>query len=228
MRALRPPIVADEELRHARYPIRIPTPAGEARFWRSRYSHENDYGDDRPKVKHREASGWLYREGERAALLKIEEYDLEPGVYWQEFWVCADGHSAQNGEAVEAMREYWGGSFVAPSDYGNIALCTGAWIDARFRSTLPYRAILDAVLPVIAPKHEAVFLMAQPSEDDDRSSNVTDLGRFEWRQRALMRFYERELGFQPLGLNARDHWWMWRTRRPEVTGYLREMREPPT
>jgi hypothetical protein len=220
MRALRPEIVRQEEAHtRRRYPIRIATPAGEARFWRSRFYHEH-YSDepDAPKIKHRSSVGWLHAGGERVALMTLEEYDLDPGVYWEEFWLEADGLAVQNGNAVEAMRAYWGGSFVTPADYGPIVLCTGAWIAPHYRTRLDYRGAFDAILPSIAPNHGIAVLIAYPI--DDHSEDPRPLGTWERRQRALMRFYERELGFIPMPPSEAQFGFMWRARTEAIAGAL--------
>jgi hypothetical protein len=75
----------------ASYPIKLATIAGEARCRRSSWAHENE-GLDAPAIRHRESAGWLHDDdAQRIGLLTLEEYELEPGVYWEDFWRFADG-----------------------------------------------------------------------------------------------------------------------------------------
>jgi hypothetical protein len=224
VRSPHPRIVRDEEALRVRYPLKVATAAGEARFRRSRWCHLNE-GEDMPAVRHREGAGWLYDGETRAALLTFEEYDLECGTRWDEFWLWADGYAEQSGDAVLAMQEYWGGVFPKPPDYGPIVLLSGGWIAPPYRSRLPYRDVFDAVLRKLSPKHSVAVLLAHPAESDEdpadahEAGEVAELGGFDWRQRALMRFYQRELGFSPLPAREARFGFMWRPRA-NIAEYL--------
>jgi len=61
------------------------------------------------------------------------------------------------------------------------------------------RVAFDAALDALASKHAATFLLVYPQDDDDDAAEgVEDLGGWDWRHRALIRLYERELGFNLL------------------------------
>lgn len=216
MRAVFPRVVAEEVAHRARYPRRADTPAGRISYRVSKWEHLNE-GRDEPAIKCRDFACWLRGpERQRIALLTLEEFDLEPGVYWDEFWFWADGLSEQGGSAVEAMREAWDGPFVTPSDYGSIVLISGAWIDPPHRSRIDHRLALDSALAALTPEHAIAVLLAYPAGFDELPSapeqDVQSLGDFDWRQRALMRMYQRELGFEPFKVREARRDCMWRPR----------------
>ncbi len=209
--------VAHELSCKVRYPNRIETSAGLIRFRRSRWEHWNE-GENEPAIRHREAVFWLHAsDGERVAMLKLSEYDLDCGVYWEEFWTWTDGLEAQAGHIVEAMQEALSdGPFVSVSDWGPLVFATSAWIAPAWRTRLDMGALFDAALNALSPKYAAAFLLAFPEPYDDEiqgpDTPVEELGGFDWRQRALVRLYERALGFQQLQTKEASEFVMWRPR----------------
>lgn len=199
----------------APYRGRIDTPAGAVHFRRSRWEHLND-GSDAPALRHREGAAWLLDGEAHVALLTLEEFKVAPPgpLYWEEFFHCADGLSQQAGDAVAALREVWGGySPSAITDYGSIALITGAWIAPAHRARLDMRTAFDATLSAWAPKHAIAVLFAYPNDgEQDRPDAVVDLGSFEHRQAALIRLYARVLGFQLMPVKDARRDTMWRPR----------------
>lgn len=226
MRGRWPETIAREDTPGQRYPLRIATPAGEARFWRSRFHHVNDHDREQPKIRQRSAKGWLHLDGERAAFLQTEEYHLASGTVWEEWFFVADCHSEQDGNAVQAMRAYWSGQFVSPSDYGTVLFCSAAWISPARRSRLSYRATFDAVVEALAPEHAIAVLIAYPQDDDEDAERFDQLGGWDSRQRALMRFYARELDFEAFPPSNAQYGFMWRAKNREVADYIRTDDEP--
>lgn len=226
MRAPLPRNVQFEMSYKARYPLQIDTPAGVARFRRSRWSQLNE-GREAPEIRHRQMAGWLYAGKERIALLEIEEFDPDPQTYWEELWYWADSQSAQAADAIEAMREAFGGAFANATDWGTILLLSGVWIAPTHRARLNQRAILDDLLIKVAPDYGIAVLVAYPQGFDseerqaDQEADVPVLGSFEWRQRALMRFYERVLGFKAFDVRSARPEVMWRAR-PDAQEHVLE------
>lgn len=226
MRAPLPRNVHHELACQLRYPLRIETPAGAARFRRSRWERFDESRDGvGAAIRHREISGWLYSGADRIGLLELEEFDADPGTHWDELWEIADGLSEQAGEAIEAMREAFGDVFVSAADWGPIVLVTGAWIAPAHRTRVEQRGILDAVLPVVTPGYGIAVLVAYPQgfDGDERGdaadAAVENLGGFEWRQRALMRHYQRALGFTAFDTKEARREVMWRAR-PDVQRHV--------
>jgi hypothetical protein len=113
--------LVDHELAiRARYPLRVPVAGGLVRMRRERWSLEND--DPKRPVRCREGAVWFLNGRERAAFLLLAEYNIDCGVYWDLFHMCADDVRQQNGIMVEGMSVQWGGEFVWPADYGSIVM----------------------------------------------------------------------------------------------------------
>jgi hypothetical protein len=214
MPARYPRFVSHELACKVRYPHRLTTAAGELRYRRSRWEHMNE-GDDAPAIRHRESVFWLHDGRERIAMLEFSEYDLEPAVYWDEFWRWADGLEEQAGVIVEAMRETFGGAFASVADFGSIVFAKHAWVAPPRRTRVDIRAAFNGSLQALAPTHAAVFLLAYPQSEEQEEATtetVEDLGDWDWRQRALIRLYERELGFRLLENREAPFGVMWRPR----------------
>jgi len=185
-------------------------------------------GRDGGVVRHREMAGWLFDGAERIAMLQLEEFDPDPDTYWQELWYEADGLSGQAADAVEAMREAFGGSFASAADWGSIVLLSGVWIAPACRTRLDQGALLDTLLQKLTPAYGLAVLVAHPAGFEHvgdllnpRDTTVEGLGAFEWRQRAQMRFYQRTLGFTPFVVREARPEVMWRAR-PDVQHYVEQ------
>lgn len=229
VRAEHPRLVRDEANLGARYPIVTRTPFGAMAFRRSRWSWLNE-GRDEPKILSRDAAGWLRSGRTRIALLTLEEWKLEPAVYWDELWEYADGLSQQAGDLVHAMKEAWGGSFASAGDWGTIVMLTGAWVHPAHRTRIDHGAILDAALASVTPDHAMAVLVAYPAGFDEREggaegTDVRQLGDFDWRQRALMRMYQRQLGFSSMRVTEARPECMWRPRA-DLAEVMRRALEP--
>ncbi|GEM_PF-5569098 len=175
------------------------------KYRRSRWSW---VGDEKAGVRRREVFCWVQVNRRRVAALQLFEFDASPWLSNEEFWLIMDTETSLESQLADVLCGAWRRFCDDVSMFGSL-------LDFRMAWAVPtncFPGLLTAAARHLIsrefPNHCLLTMKAFPLEyEGNAPAEAPSHSGLVFRQRAMVRYYEKEFGVRPFpGQSGADGW----------------------
>lgn len=176
--------------------------------------------DDRLRV--RQTSAWLLRDGAEIGTISLAEYD--PPLFFDDgFCYWMDAFEQHMGCLAEVCCTAWPDFTHDVASYGKIVELDTVWMKPGSAEPGIWREPLDFLLRRLCHRASIVIAHAFPLEYSGRAGSEHASRRgFELRRAAMVKWAQGHMGLRPLPGRSGEEGWLWRPARRRVAPHIPE------
>ncbi len=205
-----PDFARHEAARRRKYTKEITLADREERV-RYRLSRPTSVGEDDGYVRRTEFFGWLVSGRKRIGAFELRAYDAVGCFNNHEFLEIMDLDEEFEARLSRVICDCWNDVPESLSVYGPIVDFRSAWISPDASNRKLFSLAGNAILGTVFSDCSCVIMKAFPLEYQGEAPDGSPLeNRLQLRQLAMVRYYRRVFGVEPLPGAYGSEFWLWR------------------